>query len=72
MASVLVDGYASSHKMKQRGVSNPLVRNVGGVTVVEGLRFGFVARFVSDGPGIQLQKSPAFTAVLFGSTLRSF
>ena len=44
MASVLVDGYASSHKMKQQGESNPLVWNVGGVIVVKGLRFGFVAR----------------------------
>ena len=38
MAFVLVNGYASLHKMGQRSVSNPLVWNVGGVTVVQKLR----------------------------------
>ena len=37
MAFVLVNGYASLHKMGQCSVLNPLVWNVGGVTVVQEL-----------------------------------
>ena len=44
MASVLVGRICVIRKMRQRYVSNPLVRNVGGVTVVQKLWFLVLVR----------------------------